>query len=307
MRRDSPEGPPEDEPPEDPDGQDPASEEPEADRSGQTRRHPRIVVSEPSLPPEDPIVLDEIDRIISALQNRRENGTPSPGPPPWTVPYARGAAGFPSGTGEGSGGNPSGYFEEHLEAARKAVGNIDEKVGDLETTSANLRQRVAAAESELDRITREYYFLRNDGSTEGPSAGNPSSSPPWSEDVSTAPRPSVATDNPSLTSGSFTAIRAASTAGEAPVYEGFTTDRYNRTIDSVKAGRAKLVALTLVLSALIGAALVVLVLYSPIVNPPIWIAALPLVWLIPIPYFLLSFRGTQRVLTRNHLNLPEAK
>jgi len=307
MRRDSPRDPPEGTPPEDPGGQDPDSEGPETDGSVPTRPRPRLVVSEPSLPPEDPLVLDEIDRIISELQTRRENGTSHSSPSPWTMPYSTGATGFPTEDGGGHAGAPSGYFEEHLEAARTAVGRIDEQVGDLETTSASLRQRVAAAESELDRIRSEYYFVRNNGNNGVPSTGNGAPSPPWSEDGLTGSRASAGPEEPGLTSGSFTAIRAASAASEGAVYEGFGVDRYNRTIDSVKAGRARLVILTLGLSALIGIVLLVLVLYSPIVNPPIWVAILPLVWIIPIPYFLLSFRGTQRVLTRNHLNLPEAK
>jgi hypothetical protein len=266
-----------------------------------------MVVSDPALPPEDPLVLDEIDRIISDLQTRRENGSTPRSPPPWTVPLVGRGAGFPNQGGEGNAGVPSGYFEEHLEAARRAVGNIDEQVGDLENTSAALRQRVAAAESELDRITREYYFVRSNGGVEGLSAGDGGSSAPWSEDAPSPPVPSGPSDNSHLASGSFTAIQAASADGEAPVYERFTVDRYNRTVDSMKAGRTKLVAWTLLLSAIIGVALLALVLYSPVVNPPMWVAVLPLVWIVPIPYFLLSFRGTQRILTRTHLTLPDAK
>jgi hypothetical protein len=251
------------------------------------------------LPPEDPLVLDEIDRIISELQNRRGNGSPGERSRPWYVPD--------SGDGEEFVPAPSGYFEEHLDAARRAVGTIHEKVGELESASTFLRQRVAAAESELDRISREYQFVRGRGRRNGSAASAGPVVPLWSEEEPSATPTLGVPPTPSLSSGSFTAIRAASASPPPPAYERFTVDRYNRTIDSLRASRSTLVVLTLVLSAVVGVALLALVLYSPIVNPPIWVAALPLVWIVPIPYFLLSFRGTHRVLGESHLNLPEAK
>ena len=83
--------------------------------------------------------------------------------------------------------------------------------------------------------------------------------------------------------------------------------RYNRTIDALKGRRNKLVVLTLLLSAAIGAFLTLVVLYSPVTNPPLWVAVLPLVWIVPIPFFLLSFRGAHRVVQQNPLHLPEVR
>ena len=264
------------------------------------------VEGEGALPAEDPLVLDEIERIIAELQDRRAEESSEAPPRPWSVPYSPGTYGF-GGTGaEGDlEGAPSSYFEEHLLGARQAVGHIQEKVQELQDMSATLLQRVSAAESEIDRITREYLFVRNQARSNGGSPGPPA--PSWSEGEPDERHPSWDEGSPPLASGAFTAIHAASAGGTPPVFEGFTVDRYNRTIDSVKAGRTKLVLLTLILSAGVGIALLALVLYSPVVYPPLWVAALPLVWIIPIPYFLLSFRGTQRVLERNHLNLPEAR
>ena len=261
--------------------------------------------SEPALPEEDPLVLDEIDRIISELQTKRGEGGASAEPTPWNVPSRRDGVAF--GGRDELGGAASGYFEEHLEAARRAVGHIDEQVGELQSTSERLRQRVSAAENELDRITREYQFVRDRSNAAGSAAPDGPWAPPWSEGEPTPPTPSPASETSPVTSGSFTAIRAASRDGPPPVYEAFTVERYNRTIDSLKGRRPGLVLWTLILSAVVGVVLVLVVLYSPIVSPPIWIAVLPLVWIVPIPYFLLSFRGAQRVLQRNHLNLPEAK
>lgn len=260
---------------------------------------------EPLAPEDDPLVLDEIDRIIAELQTKRGASVTEADPMPGTAPSSGGTRAL--GGRDAHGAAPSGYFEEHLEAARRAVGDVDEKVEELQKTSALLRQRVASAETELGRISREYQFLQ-DRLNAAPSTGNAGgTAAPWSEDDPAPPSPLRASRSSAISSGSFTAIQAASADGPAPVYESFTVDRYNRTIDSLKDRRTKLVAWTLLLSAVIGIVLVLVVLYSPVVNPPIWVAVLPLVWVVPIPYFVLSFRGSHRVLQRNHLNLPEAK
>ena len=259
----------------------------------------------PGLPEEDPLVLDEIDRIISELQTRRDGGNGPPGSSPWAPPYPGSSVTLGPGTRAAFEGSPSGYFEAHLGAARRAMGNIHEKVGELADTSSLLRQRVAAAEKELERISQEYEFVRDRWVGASSTGGVGSSSPLWWEGE---PEPTAATPGGAqVSSGSFTAIQAATADGPSPVYAAFTVGRYNRTIDSLKGGRARLVAWTLVLSAVVGVALVLVMLFSPIVYPPIWIAVLPLVWVVPIPYFLLAFRGTQRVVERSHLHLPEAR
>jgi len=259
------------------------------------------------LPEEDPLVLDEIDRIISDLQTRRNGSNGPSGSSPWAPPYAGATAAFGPGTGASFTGTPSGYFEAHLEAARRAVGHIHEKVGELADTSSLLRQRVAAAETELDRISQEYDFVRSRSVGSDPAASAGTSSPPWWEGYPDSVPSASAPGGAPVTSGSFAAIQAASADGPSPVYAAFTVERYNRTIDSMRGGRARLVTWTLILSAVVGVALVLVMLFSPIVYPPMWVAVLPLVWIIPIPYFLLAFRGTQRVVERTHLNLPEAR
>ena len=260
---------------------------------------------EPSRPEDDPLVLDEIDRIISELSTKRGDRA-APESPPARDGSIRGDGVAYWGRDE-RGTAPSGFFEEHLEAARRAVGHVHETVGELQSTSEQLRQRLASVETELDRITREFQFVQERSNAPGPTVPEASTVPPWSEEDLIPPSPRQPVDSSDIFSGSFTAIRAAAADSPAPVYETFTVDRYNRTIDSLKDSRTKLVAWTLLLSAAVGIVLVLVVLYSPVVNPPVWIAALPLVWVVPIPYFLLSFRGTHRVLERNHLNLPEAK
>lgn len=258
------------------------------------------------LPEEDPLILDEIDRIIAELQTRRGEGPAPTEPTPRTAPYSGTGAAFAAAHPGALTGTPSGYLDEHLDGARREIGLIQEEVGRLTDTSTQLRQRVAAAQNELDRIAQEYDFLRDRIGLAGSSVPADASAPLWSEGEVDPSRSSSA-GGATMVPGSFPAIRTSSSDGPPPVYEAYTVDRYNRTIDSFTNGRRKVVVWTLVLSAAIGAALVLVVLFSPVVHPPVWVAVLPLVWIIPIPYFLLAFRGTQRVLERNRLNLPEAR
>ncbi len=95
---------------------------------------------------------------------------------------------------------------------------------------------------------------------------------------------------------------ATAAAGVEP-YRAFTAEKYNRTIAELQGRRRKLVGWTLGCAALISAGLITLTAMYPEPVPALWIAALPAVWMIPIPFFVLSFRGTHRVLRRNHLGV----
>lgn len=83
----------------------------------------------------------------------------------------------------------------------------------------------------------------------------------------------------------------------------FTAARYNLTMDRVGARRRSLASTILVLSAAVATVLVPLAASWHGPSPPIWIEALPLVWLIPVPFFLLAFRGTHRVLARHRFSV----
>ena len=257
-------------------------------------------------PERDP-VLDEIDRILLDVRSRRvgesspvnsvESDAPKPSNPVRSEPTGN----------EDNGDAPSGYFEEHLADARLGVESLDKEIARLETSSRKLRHQVPAIESNLDRITGEYLFLRGRGWMETPVVRVGGSHPIWDEDVANEEQEAESTVAAAGSTGSPTGSQTGPSSASSAVYREFTVGRYNRAIDSLKVRRARLVTTTLLLSAAVGTLLVTLVLYSPIENPPLWIAALPLVWVIPIPFFLLAFRGTHRVLERNHLNLPEVE
>jgi len=38
-------------------------------------------------------------------------------------------------------------------------------------------------------------------------------------------------------------------------------------------------------------------------TPAAFVAGLPVIWMIPVPFFVVSFRGTQRVLRTNPMTL----
>jgi hypothetical protein len=86
-------------------------------------------------------------------------------------------------------------------------------------------------------------------------------------------------------------------------YGGFTVARYNSTVAGLKARRVPLQWGTLGLGALISATLVALAVLAKEPMPVWWLAALPAVWMVPVPFFVLSFFGTHRVLRRNHLEI----
>jgi hypothetical protein len=268
-------------------------------------RRPPVVPAEPTETPGGDPVLDEIDRVIEEVRTRRRVGITTEVPAPRTGSNPTDEPESATTDFEEPGGAPSGYLEEHLIDARLSVANMDEEIARLETSSKNLRQRVTTVESDLDRITGEYRFVRNHGWMADPAARIVPPLPPWAESAPNEDPRVLSTHAVLGSSGSPTPARLDLAASSSPVYREFTVDRYNRTIDTLKGRSATLVAITLLLSAAIGAVLVAVVLFSPAVDPPIWVAALPLVWMVPVPYFLYSFRGTHRVLQRNHLNLPE--
>ncbi len=86
-----------------------------------------------------------------------------------------------------------------------------------------------------------------------------------------------------------------------PAFCQFTATRYDRTVRQLKARRRRIFGWTVGLAAGISIALEVLNVLAREPMPPWWLALLPLVWLIPVPFFVLAFWGTQRTLRANHL------
>ncbi|MCI4348156.1 MAG: hypothetical protein L3J97_06025, partial [Thermoplasmata archaeon] len=85
----------------------------------------------------------------------------------------------------------------------------------------------------------------------------------------------------------------------------FTVALYNKTVDDLRRRHRIVAPLTVLLSIAIGITVVAVTLLYGAYGSPLWIALLPTVWLIPVPFFALAFRGTQRMLSRDHLRLPD--
>ncbi len=192
----------------------------------------------------------------------------------------------------------SPYFEERLVLAHESAGWLYRELHGLPYTSLALQERAAALARELGRAREEVEYLRS-REDEAETVSEPAA--PWDESV--APPPTRVAPTPK-TEPSRMGRRGAFRA-PAPV-AGFTSGRYNRTIRELKSRRLRSAATVLLLATGISLALVVLTLSWRAADPPLWVELLPLLWLVSVPFFLLSFHGTQRVLRRNHLELPEA-
>ncbi|MGP8072577.1 MAG: hypothetical protein ACLPZM_05560 [Thermoplasmata archaeon] len=174
----------------------------------------------------------------------------------------------------------SPYLEERLAVASASVSALSRELRDLGDRWQGLEEAAQRLEQEIGNANREMGFLRL---AEG---GVP-------ETRGLASPVPIARSKPDL---------RPTPHGPAP-YGAFTIARYNSTIGGVKARRRPLAWWTVVLAAGISSVLVYLAFVAHEAMPAIWLAALPVVWMIPVPFFILSFLATQRVLRRNHLDL----
>ncbi len=242
---------------------------------------------------EDAYVLRELDRLRDELSPR----TPS------SVSRMRpGEAAPPDGDptllprDPPNWGEPSPYLEERLTIARSAVSDLVAQSRGVGRSLEGLRNSLGTIDQELARASAEMGFLRTDRwedeDVKDVSGRVPTPHSPLlgrtvsAEAQSVMPRPVSA----STITGSF---------------EDFTLERYNRTVGDLHARRRALGWGTVAAAAGISAVLLFLTLEAHEPVPVIWLAILPLVWMIPVPFFVAAFRGTQRILHRNRLELPE--
>jgi hypothetical protein len=179
------------------------------------------------------------------------------------------------------GESPTSYLEERLRLADAAAFEIGQDVRTIAATWARVTERIGVLETEVAKANEEMGFIRSSGRTKA------------------APAPEL----PRIPVPAARRARAEPSGPSAP-YAAFTADRYNRTIAALKLRRRRLAGWTLLSAGLISLALVTLTALTQEPLPPLWLALLPAVWMIPVPFFLLSFRGTQRVLRHNHLEVP---
>ena len=196
-------------------------------------------------------------------------------------------------------GEPSGYLEERLFRVRRTATGMGREVRELAERSDRLRGQVAALERELERANRELRYARGHELLPGP-VPRPSRSAP------------VTSADELLTWRSVSRCQQEERAGPeveggAGRYQEYTVARYNQTMTGLKDRRMTVASIGLIVAGLLSIALVAVAVYSRYPQPPMWIAVLPAIWMIPVPFFVLSFRGTHRVLRRNHFDLAEER
>jgi hypothetical protein len=232
------------------------------------------------------LVLAELDFLHRALgeprrEPRREEpeSFPIESPPPSApAPPTRDIVPEPHGMA-------SPYLEDRLEAAHAAAAELSGEFAQMERRGSSLRVAVQTIEDELVRASDELAFLRERQEREYDPPPNGLPTPTPAGRLGPAP-PEVP---------------------RAPPYEQFTAERYNRTVRDAAGRRRRVAAYTIALATIISAALlaVTLLIREPFPTP--WVLGLlPVVWLVPVPFFLVSFRGSQRVLGNHPLDVAEA-
>lgn len=274
-----------------------SSSAPTDDRTGDVRddRPPRSTVrsAQEARELEHRVVLAEIDAIHHILGVTPEllPNVPSSPPEPEAPPSA------PStdvGPRSDSRGAESPYLEDRLAAARAAADGISSEFEAVQQRTVALGTSVAILRDELSHAAEELAFLRSEGGFDEPSMRSPRSDsigPPVARDGGRASAPSTV---------------VGPKDSESPPYNAFTVSRYNETVREVRRRRPRLFGTTLLLAAAISAVLVFLAYRADEAMPVWWLAGLPLVWMIPVPFFVVSFVATHRILADRPFDLPEA-
>lgn len=253
-------------------------------------------VETPTGAPDDGAVLDEIAHIQGELTAHPAGRDPRASHPEKQRSKRGGEDGAPT-TDREMWGAPSPYLEERLTVARSAAERLASEAEWVERSVSSLKGDLETIHRELGRATDELGFLRSEEASEN---GTSDSGLPASHGSG---------------DGTYGGVVAMSVAAASPVllpsapttaYASFTVARYNDTVLALHARRRSLAWETVVLAAGISALLFALTLRAHEPLPVIWLAVLPLIWMIPVPFFLAAFLGTQRVLKKNRLELRGA-
>ena len=238
--------------------------------------------------------LHEIDLILSDLNSPNSVASPSGGArtaaPDWREDVPDEATRW---------GEPSPYLEERLNAARSAAGNLTAEVRRFEESLAGLKGDLATIDRELGRAHEELTFYRQRETARS------NTNEAWPEGP--PPSPGGPATAPSAKTGGGSAPSAGRPRSDPPSgsYPDYTVNRYNQTVAALHDRRRSIGWGTIVIAIGISALLLVLTLRAHEPMPTIWLAVLPVVWMVPVPFFVAAFRGTQRVLQENRLELPE--
>lgn len=235
---------------------------------------------------ETPRILDEIDRMYADLRRRppaRPGSPESASRVPIKVPVAS------TDDPEAEGAAVSPYLEERLQVARNSMATLGRELRGLELRWQGIRDAAQLLEEELGNATLEAEFLRSAGpNVPGGALATRSPSGP-----APVPLPNARAN-----------VRSSSRAPRSAPFAGFTAAQYNRTVSDLRSRRRRLAWWTVGAAAAISGVLVTLQLVAREPMPSIWLALLPIIWMVPVPFFLISFLSTQRLLRRQPLDLP---
>jgi hypothetical protein len=238
-------------------------------------------------------VLDELDQIAQIFAADSDATAPEPS----DAVLETDAVCDPRGPqGRALWGQPSPYLEERMGGARSAAADLGRALEEIAARSDDLRGTVATLEDQLHRAAREIQFLRREEPTTTPL---PLPARPLVRPRETATRVRTPATLPTLAPQ---AVVAPATATVAPFAE-YTTEKYNRSVGVLANQRTKIGTTMLLLAAAISAVLLVITFLSHEPTPAAFVAGLPVIWMIPVPFFVVSFRGTQRVLRTNPMTL----
>lgn len=230
-------------------------------------------------------VLAEIDSILDDLGFANRPNAPTLASA--AVPVERADPPEPSGRGPSDppeAGEPTPFLRVRLTHAQLLSEGIRLEMAELDRRADHLRDAVERLNTEVRAAAEELAFVRSTDRAAIPLSIVPTRAAVDLEPAGVAPDPEE----------------------RSSPFARFTVRRYNETVGPLQRGhRGRSVAL-LGLAAAISAVLLYLTILSPEPMPGLAIALLPLVWLIPVPFFVAGFRGTHRLLDRHPLELPEA-
>ncbi|MCI4364336.1 MAG: hypothetical protein L3K13_08620 [Thermoplasmata archaeon] len=245
-------------------------------------------------------VLRDLAQMQLELRRASSIGTASPGDPPSTTSAAASVKPTPLAGIAPPTGSPSLYLDERLARARVAASGLGRELHRVEADSHGLRESIDRLEGDLGEAVEELAFIRaNDWGPAGPETS------PGATRGARERAPSQRPGPPPQLRGAPPAVRPVPRrpTQDAP-FEAFTSERYNTTVIGLHRRWPRVVWITLLLSAAISLALEAVLLLSREPFPGWWLALLPVIWMLPVPFFMAAFRGTHRVLRETPLTLP---
>jgi hypothetical protein len=183
------------------------------------------------------------------------------------------------------------------------VAEVRAMLGEMDARTAHSRASLDTLEVELARATEELRFVRGGGGDPGP-APRPLPGPVQSGALH---RGTPSPERPTVDPGAGESGGLFASRPRAEAYRAFTVGTYNETLEATRARRRTLAWSTVGIAVVISAVLFAVVALGHAPMPPLWLATLPLVWMIPVPLFIGAYRGTHRILREAEWTLPGAR